>query len=1153
MVFINQITFLMKKITLLAILLLGFVGGEMKAQCINTNQTFPPVVSAANSGLVETVSTSTNTSNYVKIENLIVGSDYIFTCALASSNTHKYITVTDLENNVVTFGQSPLTVNEVPATSLRLHYTDNANCGNSFINHLATLQIVIPCPVPLDLSPTLITQTTADVTWQPVGDETSWEVLIIENGDPLPTSATVGIAVNDNSEYTFTDLNDATTYNFYVRANCGDGFSPWNGSSNFVTLCDPTNSFNEAFDTTENDKLPTCWSKVTTGIGVSQYAEVETVSFNSFSGEKALMINNSDSEPTANIILVSPLLNNLSEASHRIKLYARSYNTASIEVGTLDSADENAIFSSLVEVSITSNYAEYVIDFTGYSGTDTYIGIRHNSSTPYTSIFLDDIRWEISPLCPDVTEINVTATTSSASLNWTSNGNETEWEIVYGNENVTDPTILTPLTPSVTSSPETVIPGLTDNTNYKVWVRSVCGDNDGAWIGPIKFKTLCLPTSSVYEGFENGEEYNLPDCWTSILSGEDLSEYAAVQTNDWNAFSGEKAAILYNSTSGEDNDIILVSPNLSTLTTATHRIKFHAKSSNPSSLQIGTLSSSTDAESFTPFQTIAITAIYDEYVIDFTSYTGSDTFIAFRHNSLENHVSIFLDDIVWEPSPICADVSGITLNATTPSSASLSWDINGGETQWDVVYGNEAIVNPNILTPITPASTEPNILITGLTENTNYKVWLRSVCGADPGAWIGPKYIVTACIPDDSFFENFDSTQEEDLPNCWSSIINGEDVSQFANVRSVSWNIFSGTKAVQIYNDNSGEDANIILVSPNLGTLANGTHQLKFYADSFEGASIQVGTLDGNSIDANFTSFQEVAITEDYAEYTIDFSNYSGTDTYIGLRHNSGENVSIFIDDIRWEEGIIDCQPLTAFNEDFDDLSIPNLPNCWSKIIRGETVSPIDIIETKSVTIESAPNSINFFKGFSGNSITDELILVSPELSNLSAGTHQLAFSIAGNATNIEIGTLNSNSDAAVFTVFQTITTDSSTETQQYTIDFSTYTGTNTFIGIRLNAGTTQFVSVYLDNIIWSPALSGNDFDNQNFKYYPNPVKDILNLSYAQNISNVTIFNLLGQKISDYKIDSNSTQVNMSALSQGTYIVKVIADNKTKTFKVIKD
>ncbi|MDN3675886.1 T9SS type A sorting domain-containing protein [Flavobacterium paronense] len=78
-------------------------------------------------------------------------------------------------------------------------------------------------------------------------------------------------------------------------------------------------------------------------------------------------------------------------------------------------------------------------------------------------------------------------------------------------------------------------------------------------------------------------------------------------------------------------------------------------------------------------------------------------------------------------------------------------------------------------------------------------------------------------------------------------------------------------------------------------------------------------------------------------------------------------------------------------------------------------------------------------------------------------------------------------------------------------------------------------------------------FNDNNFSYYPNPVKNILNLSYNQEISSVEVYNLLGQKVSSNFINANDANVDMSNLSKGAYMVRVTSNNQAKTIKVIKE
>ena len=83
--------------------------------------------------------------------------------------------------------------------------------------------------------------------------------------------------------------------------------------------------------------------------------------------------------------------------------------------------------------------------------------------------------------------------------------------------------------------------------------------------------------------------------------------------------------------------------------------------------------------------------------------------------------------------------------------------------------------------------------------------------------------------------------------------------------------------------------------------------------------------------------------------------------------------------------------------------------------------------------------------------------------------------------------------------------------------------------------------------------LSNSAFESGSFKSFPNPVKNVLNLSFDKNISNVAVFNLVGQEVMTKAVNANQSQIDMSHLSAGTYLVKVTADNQVKTIKVIKE
>lgn len=84
-------------------------------------------------------------------------------------------------------------------------------------------------------------------------------------------------------------------------------------------------------------------------------------------------------------------------------------------------------------------------------------------------------------------------------------------------------------------------------------------------------------------------------------------------------------------------------------------------------------------------------------------------------------------------------------------------------------------------------------------------------------------------------------------------------------------------------------------------------------------------------------------------------------------------------------------------------------------------------------------------------------------------------------------------------------------------------------------------------------SLSTPDFDLAGFRFYPNPVKNILNINNASAIDEVAIFSVTGQTLVSKKINNTHSEIDLSNLSSGIYILKVTSDGKEKIIKFIKE
>jgi len=82
-----------------------------------------------------------------------------------------------------------------------------------------------------------------------------------------------------------------------------------------------------------------------------------------------------------------------------------------------------------------------------------------------------------------------------------------------------------------------------------------------------------------------------------------------------------------------------------------------------------------------------------------------------------------------------------------------------------------------------------------------------------------------------------------------------------------------------------------------------------------------------------------------------------------------------------------------------------------------------------------------------------------------------------------------------------------------------------------------------------------NDFLLSNFALYPNPVSSRINISFPQQIQNAefTVHSILGKKILTTEITTTNNVVDIESLTAGMYIATISSNNKSISFKVIKE
>ncbi len=142
---------------------------------------------------------------------------------------------------------------------------------------------------------------------------------------------------------------------------------------------------------------------------------------------------------------------------------------------------------------------------------------------------------------------------------------------------------------------------------------------------------------------------------------------------------------------------------------------------------------------------------------------------------------------------------------------------------------------------------------------------------------------------------------------------------------------------------------------------------------------------------------------------------------------------------------------------------------------------------------------------------------------------------------------------------FYTAPDENSTETDLVLVPQNTNQCVpGTSASIYTLAGQAYYVFVLNTGAITDIVIDGTNLgvsDNTiaGFTYYPNPTNGILNLRSVDNIEQVSLYNVLGQVVLNSRINATASQVDISGLSVGTYLMKVTVNGQIGTYKVIKN
>ncbi|MXV38160.1 T9SS type A sorting domain-containing protein [Flavobacteriaceae bacterium Ap0902] len=351
------------------------------------------------------------------------------------------------------------------------------------------------CNEPSNLTSSNITSDSATINWASNNSSETFELILTEENVDPNTDDT--ITVNNATTYTFTNLEENTTYVVYVRSICeGQLVSEWDNIT-FIT------EESVVVDPGEDD---TCADNAEV-IGIENFDNsnwtnnIESLLFIDPTSEDQglFIVENSGNNPnfSGNILYARDLKGEGDEPS--LDPFVFTFNEIDVSnytnvlfsfdyfVKSNDDAKVILIIDGQESEHVWFNDANIAGKFTQEIGEATTFDFRIEGSMNGASdtfeldnIQLCGVELVETPICDEPTDLTVSnITTSEATISWTTIEGPNGYQLIVVDENE-DPSNGTITNIDVVSY---TINNLDDNTTYDVYVRSICGnDSFSAWV-----------------------------------------------------------------------------------------------------------------------------------------------------------------------------------------------------------------------------------------------------------------------------------------------------------------------------------------------------------------------------------------------------------------------------------------------------------------------------------------------------------------------------------------------------------------------------------------------------------------------------------------------------------------------------------------------
>lgn len=238
----------------------------------------------------------------------------------------------------------------------------------------------------------------------------------------------------------------------------------------------------------------------------------------------------------------------------------------------------------------------------------------------------------------------------------------------------------------------------------------------------------------------------------------------------------------------------------------------------------------------------------------------------------------------------------------------------------------------------------------------------------------------------------------------------------------------------------------------------------------------------------------------------------------------------------------------------FQGVSFPNSGVPKAYIVFNSTTT-VPALTPSDTSDWSARTGSKAMASFASTTPTNNDWLISPQITLGSTGNELKFWAKAADATygqeqfNVLISTSGTNTGD--FTSIASVTINNIITWTEYTYGLDDYAGQSIYIAIQCVSDdqfgflVDDFSITTTDSASIDTALAGS------FSVYPNPAKDVLNISNSigAEITAVTVSDINGRTVKQF---GSVSQINISDLNAGVYFVNISSNEGSLTKKVVK-